>query len=143
MGNREPFGGAAVPAPGSGSLRVIRPGRRAVVVAVGPMLDPVLAAVRDLDVTVAYTNTVRPFDAAGLRSLIDSAATATVILVEPYLAGTSAGVVSEAMATRPHRLRSLGVPRIELRRYGTPEDHARLYGLDAPGIRRSITEFLA
>ncbi len=125
-----------------GTLRVIRPGGRAVVIAVGPMLDPVLEAVRDLDVTVAYTNTVRPFDAAGLRSLADSAS-AVVALVEPYLAGASAGVVSEALATRPHRLLSLGVPRIELRRYGTPQDHARLYGLDAPGIRRSITEFLA
>jgi transketolase len=116
------------------------------VIAVGPMLDPVLDAVRDLDVAVAYTNTVRPFDAAGLRSLADSAAVATVVpvvLVEPYLAGTSAGVVSEALATRPHRLLGLGVPRVELRRYGTPEDHARLYGLDAAGIRRSITEFLA
>ena len=145
MANREPFGGTAVPAPvsGSGTLRVIRPGNRAVVIAVGPMLDPVLEAARDLDVAVAYTNTIRPFDTAGLRSLLDSATTETAVLVEPYLAGTSARVVSEALATRPHRLLSLGVPRIELRRYGTPEDHARLYGLDAPGIRRSISEFLA
>lgn len=143
MANREPFGGSAALVSGSGLLRVIRPGGRAVVIAVGPMLDPVLEAARDLDVAVAYTNTIRPFDGVGLRSLADSAATETVILVEPYLAGTSAGVASEALATRPHRLLSLGVPRIELRRYGTPQDHARLYGLDASGIRRSITEFLA
>jgi transketolase len=142
MANREPFGGGTVPATGSGSLRLVRQGSRAVVIAVGPMLDPVLQAAHDLAVAVAYTNTIRPFDAAGLRSLVDSAATDAVILVEPYLAGTSASVVSEALATRPHKLLSLGVPRIELRRYGTPEDHARLYGLDASGIRRSITEFL-
>src|SRR5580700_7338185 len=42
-------------------LQVVRPGHSAVVVAVGPMLSPVLAAVEDLDVTVAYTTTVRPF----------------------------------------------------------------------------------
>ena len=136
MANREPFGGA-------GTLRVVLSGSRATVIAVGPMLDPVLEAAHGLDVTVAYTSTVRPLDAAGLRSLVGSSATATVILVEPYLAGTSAGAVSEALGTRPHRLLSLGVPRIELRRYGTPQDHARRYGLDAPGVRRSITEFLA
>src|SRR5438034_2389230 len=54
--------------PVSASLQVERQGRRALVVAVGPMLSPVLDAVADLDVTVAYATTVRPFDAAGLRS---------------------------------------------------------------------------
>jgi transketolase len=29
-----------------------------------------------------------------------------------------------------------------LRRYGTPGDHARMQGLDAAGIRRSVTGFL-
>ena len=121
-------------------LQVVRRGRSGLVIAVGPMLDPVLDAVAGLDVTVAYATTVRPFDALGLRTL---AASPGVVLVEPYLAGTSAHVVSEALAGRAHRLLSLGVPRAELRRYGTPADHAALYGLDAAGIRRSVTEFLA
>jgi transketolase len=121
-------------------LQVVRSGRRAVVVAVGPMLDPVLDAVGDLDVTVAYTTTVRPFDAEGLRSL--EASSGAVVLVEPYLAGTSAFHASQALASRPHRLLSLGVQRGELRRYGTPADHAALHGLDAAGIRRSVSRFL-
>ena len=121
-------------------LQVVRSGRRAVVVAVGPMLSPVLDAVGDLDVSVAYATTVRPFDAVGLRSL--EAGSGAVVLVEPYLAGTSAFAVASALASRPHRLLSLGVPRGELRRYGTPADHAAAYGLDASGIRRSVTGFL-
>jgi len=121
-------------------LQVVRSGRRAVVVAVGPLLDPVLDAVGDLDVTVAYATTVRPFDVEGLRSL--EAGSGAVVLVEPYLAGTSAFAVSSALASRPHRLLSLGVPRGELRRYGTPADHAGWHGLDAAGIRRSVTRFL-
>jgi transketolase len=121
-------------------LQVVRSGRRAVVVAVGPMLSPVLDAVADLDVTVAYATTVRPFDAEGLRSLWGPSG--AVVLVEPYLAGTSASEVSSALASRPHRLLSLGVPRGELRRYGTPADHAGWHGLDAAGIRRSVTRFL-
>jgi transketolase len=126
--------------PVSASLQVIRPGRRAVVVAVGPMLSPVLEAVADLDVTVAYATTVRPFDAVGLRSA--EAGSGAVVLVEPYLAGTSSHAVSSALASRPHRLLSLGVPRTELRQYGTPADHAVAYGLDAAGIRRSVTRFI-
>jgi transketolase len=121
-------------------LQVVRSGRVAVVVAVGPMLSPVLDAVGDLDVTVAYTTSVRPFDGEGLRSLVSSGS--AVVLVEPYLAGTSAFAVSSALAGRTHRLLSLGVGRSELRRYGTPSYHAALHGLDAVGIRRSVTDFL-
>ena len=125
--------------PVSPLLQVIRAGLSGLVIAVGPMLDPVLDAVAGLDVTVAYATTVRPFDAAGVRSLAGSGA---VVLVEPYLAGTSAHEVSLALAERPHRLLSLGVPRAELRRYGTPADHAAGAGLDGAGIRRSVTEFV-
>lgn len=119
-------------------LQTIRQGGRAAVVAVGPMLDTVLAAVEGLDVTVAYTNTPRPFDVRGLRALGHS----DVVLVEPYLAGTSSGVVSDALRDVPHRLLSLGVVRTDLHRYGSPKDHARWHGLDPAGVRRSISGFL-
>jgi hypothetical protein len=52
-------------------------------------------------------------------------------------------VLRPAPAGRPHRLLSLGVRELESRRYGTPADHARMQGLDAAGIRRSVLEFLA
>jgi len=134
----------ARPAATSGALDVVRRGERAVVVAVGPMLDPVLRATADLDVSVAYAATVRPFDLAGLRQLAEVTARGVVdvVLVEPYLAGTSSRLVAEALVDRPHRLLPLGVGRIELRRYGTPEDHDALYGLDPAGLRRSIVDFL-
>jgi transketolase len=127
------------PAEPDGRLDVVRRGGRAVVLAVGPMLDPVLAATSGLDVTVAYATTVRPLDTAGLREL---ATADTVVLVEPYLAGTSGRLVDEALADRPHRTLGLGVGRVDLRRYGTPAEHQAAHGLDAAGLRRSITDFL-
>ncbi len=120
-------------------LRPVRHGSGALVVAVGPMLAPVLEATRGLDVTVAYTHTPRPFDTAGLRAL---AASANVALVEPYLAGTSAHVIGEALSDRPHRLLSLGVGRVDLHAYGTPADHARHHGLDPAGLRAALTAWL-
>jgi transketolase len=118
-------------------LRVLKRGGP-LIVAVGPMLDPVLEATRDLDVTVAYTNTPRPFDAEGLRLLAEG----EVVLVEPYLAGTSARLVSEALSGVPHRALHLGVGRAEIRRYGSWRDHARAHSLDAAGLRASISAFL-
>jgi transketolase len=121
-----------------GRFHVVRRGRLATVVAVGPMLDPVLDAVRGLDVTVLYANTVRPFDGPGLREALRDP---VVVLVEPYLAGTSSRLVSDALADLPHRLLGLGVPAEELRRYGRPEEHLAAHGLDPAGLRRSIEGF--
>ncbi|MFI9816446.1 transketolase family protein [Saccharothrix variisporea] len=112
----------------------VRRGSGGVVVAVGPVLDRVLEATADLDVTVLYATTIRPFDGAGLRAAV-AASRPDVLLVEPYLEGTSAHLVSEALSDIPHRLRSLGVRRdAELRAYGTPEDHDAAHDLDALGI---------
>ncbi|MFS4095442.1 transketolase family protein [Streptomyces sp. AF1A] len=121
-------------------LVTLREGRSGVVVAVGPMLDAVLAATEGLDVTVLYATTVRPFDAAGLRRATATART-DVVLVEPYLAGISTGAVAEALSDMPHRVLGLGVGRRELRRYGTIEDHVAAHGLDATSLRRRIGEF--
>ena len=85
-------------------------------------------------------STVRPFDSAGLRA---AARGTDVVLVEPYLAGTSAAEVAAALADRPHRLLALGVANEEIRRYGAGPEHRALHGLDAAGIRRSIAAFLA
>ena len=66
----------------------------------------------------------------------------SVAIVEPYLEGTSAAVVSRALADRPHRLLSIGVPNIEYRQYGTPENHAHAHGLDPEGLRARIEGWL-
>jgi transketolase len=121
-------------------FHVVRRGAGATVIALGPVLDAALAATEGLDLTVLYAHTVRPFDARGLRAAL---ATPDVVLVEPWLAGTSAHVVGDSLRDLPHRLLSLGVGREELRRYGTPADHIAAHGLDAAGIRRSLDGFLS
>ncbi|WP_037369958.1 transketolase family protein [Amycolatopsis orientalis] len=127
-------------------LQTIRQGTRGVVLAVGPMLDRVLRATESMDVTVLYASTVRPFDAEGLRAAVAEAAGATgvadVALVEPYLKGTSAHCVADALVDRPHRLLNLGVRRdAEVRIYGTLADHDLVHGLDAGSIELSLKEF--
>ena len=130
----------AHPHPGPG-ITALRHGGAATVLAVGPVLEPVLAATAGLDVTVAYTNTPRPFDAAGLRALVGRTGGADVVLVEPYLAGTSAWCVAAALTGTPHRLLALGVGRADPRRYGEVTDHDRVHGLDPAGLRAAVSGF--
>lgn len=130
----------ALPVDGA-RFSTVREGRSGVVVAVGPMLDAVLTATEGLDVTVLYATTVRPFDAAALRRATRTAGT-DVVLVEPYLAGTSTTAANDALADVPHRVLGLGVGRAELRRYGTVEEHITAHGLDARTLRERIAGFV-
>ncbi|MEU2689794.1 transketolase [Streptomyces hygroscopicus] len=156
-----------------GRFLTVREGRGGVVIAVGPMLDNVLAAVEGLDVTVLYATTVRPFDERTLRAATaagagagsgaagasaagtgagtgaapastgaGTGAAADVVIVEPYLAGTSTGAVNDTLADRPHRVLGLGIPRRELRRYGTIDEHLAGQGLDPASLRERIAGFL-
>lgn len=121
-----------------GLFQPLRHGTSGTVLAVGPMADRVLEATEGLDVTVLYAATVRPFDAATLRATLSAP---DVVLVEPYLEGTSVAEVDRALADRRHRVLGLGVRHDELRRYGTVAEHDVLHGLDVTGLRRSITGF--
>lgn len=112
-----------------GRAVVIRNGLEATVVAIGPMLGPVLEAIGDADVTVLYYATVAPFDGAALRERPSSA---KVLLVEPYYRGGLAGEITEAMWPHPVLLRSLGVPRRFLHEYGSRSEHDLSIGL-VPG----------
>jgi transketolase len=129
--------------PADGRLHLVHDGDpdAPLVLAVGPMLDVVLAATADLPVRVAYTATPHPLDAVGLRMLLGAAETLAV--VEPYLAGTGAAEVAAALADRATRTLYVGVPRdAELRRYGTPAEHAAAHGLDVAGVRARLGALL-
>jgi transketolase len=125
-----------------GRLDVVRraPGR-AVVVAVGPMLDRTVEAVSGLDVSVAYCTTVAPFDGAALRDLAGEEP--RVLLVEPYHSGGLVGDVVAAVAPRAVRVEAVGVPHAITDGYGSAEDHDRANGLTAGAIRARVEAFLA
>ena len=112
-----------VPGP-AGRFHVVRRGSGPTVVAVGPMLSATLAATEGLDATVLYANVVRPFDRGPCGRW---SGRSEVVLVEPYLAGTSSRLVSDTFADVPHRLLALGV-RAEgaaLRPAGGPHRRSR------------------
>jgi transketolase len=123
-----------------GRLTLVKRGPRGTVIAVGPLLDATIQATADLDVTVLYATTVRPFDAGTLRSTLGAP---DVVLVEPYLAGTSSAEVSRALSGVRHRVLGLGVANEEHRHYGNWAEHNAAHGLDSRGLRTRIGAFLA
>lgn len=108
----------------------------ATLLVVGPGADEALAAVDGLDATVLYTATPNPLDADALSAKVRGD---DLVIIEPYLAGTSVGRVADALSHRPMRIRSHGVRQPEVGHYGRPSDHRRFHGLDARGIREFVT----
>jgi len=114
------------------------------VIAVGPTVAAVEEATRGLDVSVLQMTAVRPFPAQALRRRVfELSGDADVVLVEPYLAGSSAHDVAAALVDVRHRLLSLGVGRRDLHRYGSAGDHDVAHGLDAASLRVAIGDFVA
>jgi transketolase len=123
----------------AGRLLRLRTGTRGTVIAVGPMLDRVVEAVTDMDVTLLYGSSIRPFDSG---TLLASVGVPAVVVIEPYLAGTSILAVTRALAHIPHRTLGLGVRKVDLHRYGSVQDHDRAHGLDAQSLKDQIGAFL-
>jgi transketolase len=121
---------------GPGRIEVLRRGADATVLAFGPMLDRTVTACEGLDVTIAYTTSLRPFDAEGLVAIAGEAP--VLVTVEPFYEGTAAPVVTAALIDQPMRYVSIGVPRAFIHAYGSSEDLDADVGLDSAGIRRSV-----
>ena len=122
-----------------GKLSVLKQGHSATIVAVGPMLTPVLSAVEDMDVTVLYCTTVAPFDSETLRHASQSS---DIVVGEPYYTGVLVPDISVAMQHMPTRIEAIGVPHELLTHYGTPEQHDEALGLTPHHIRARIQRFL-
>ena len=122
-----------------GEMLIVKRGKQATVIAVGPMLAAVLSAVEEMDVTVLYCTTVAPFDAETLRATSESN---NIIIVEPYYEGVLVPDVCKAMKQVPIRVEAIGVPHKVLSHYGQPEQHDEELGLTPAGIRHRIEQFL-
>ena len=115
---------------------MIRRGGGPTVVAFGPMLTRALEATAHLDATVVYATSLEPFDGATLRELAGDAP--DVVVVEPWYEGTAAAVISPVFADVAARVRSIGVPRRFIHRYGTWQELDAALGMDATGIRARL-----
>jgi transketolase len=118
----------------------VRELRGEVVIAVGPMLDNVLAATEGLDVTVLYATSVRPFDDAAVRRAAGDRP--DVVIVEPYLAGTSTAAANDAGGHPAPGARPGRWPRWTAT-VRPIDEHLAGHGLDPKSLHERIAGFLS
>ena len=116
-----------------GKNLVLREGDDLTIVAVGPMLQSVLDATEDLDVTIIYCTTIKPFDASYFEELKDK-----VVIIEPYYSGPILNNIEQTLNGLNGNYTNIGVPNEFIRKYGIKEDIDSMIGLDTASLRTKI-----
>lgn len=122
-----------------GKANVIKKGRLATIVVVGPLLDKAVEASKNLDVTILYYTTISPFD---FKTLKNNCPSGKILLCEPYYSGALATDIITALSPKPIRLEFVGVPKTFLTNYGTAEQHDESLKLTPDGIRAEIKKLI-
>ena len=117
---------------GKGNL--IKHGNLATVIAVGPMLDPVIEASEDLDVCILYYNTISPFDSA----LLECAKNNKFIICEPYYSSRITHDIIQHYEYKSLQIKNISMPVNFIRTNGSVEDHDMSFGFDRLSIRETI-----
>lgn len=122
-----------------GKANVIKKGSAATVIAVGSMLNKVMNAVSDLDVTLLYYTSVAPFD---YDTLVNNLSGNKLIIVEPYYSGAVAKAVMEYSEPINAFLYNIGIPKTDLTTYGSRDDIDSVLGLTQEAVSRRIRNIL-
>ncbi|KKR46095.1 MAG: hypothetical protein UT81_C0002G0006 [Parcubacteria group bacterium GW2011_GWA2_40_14] len=121
-----------------GKANVIKKGKLATVIAVGPLLDKVISATLNLDVTVIYLTTLRPFDTETVRKNIVGN---KVLICEPYYSGAITSNIINS-SKNPLKIDLLGIPHEFLTNYGKMEEHDEYIGFTEKEIEKRVKKLI-
>lgn len=121
-----------------GKANVIKRGKKATIIAISIMLDTVMEACSDEDVTVLYYTTLEPFD---YKTLTENCETSNVLIVEPEYEGSLLHDVNKALSGRKIEIKNVAFPREIFRNYGTYTEKMDYYGLNVRQVKKRLHEF--
>lgn len=121
-----------------GKVNIIKKGQFGTIIVVGPLLDKVINAAKNIDVTIIYLTTLRPLDTESLKINI---AGNKILICEPYYSGAITEDILR-LSNKPVKIDFLGVPKKFLDNYGTVEDHDKYIGFTEAGIRNRIIKLI-
>lgn len=122
-----------------GKAKVIKKGSKATVIAISVMLDAVIDACKDDDVTILYYTTLEPFDK---KTLADNCESNNVLVCEPHFVGSLLYDIHESLPDRALKIKNIGLPREIFRNYGTYQEKMEYYGLTVKNIKETLDKLI-
>jgi len=117
-----------------GKANVIKKGPLGTIIAVGPMLEMVLNAVGDMDVTILYYSTVAPFDK---NTLIENMTGNQMLVCEPYYEGALDYEITESL-NQPIKIMHVGIPHEFCSHYGNTIENYQAMGITIENIQAKV-----
>lgn len=114
----------------------VKEGKDLVVIAVGPILNKVLEASKDLDITIIYCTTVKPFDFSSIEIFLSQ----KILIVEPYYSSPVLTNILRSESKLSGDFSAIGVPNTFIDKYGTKDEIDEMLELDVKSIRKKIIE---
>lgn len=119
-----------------GKANVIKKGKKATIICFGNLLDNVMEASKDLDVTILYYSTLIPFDYKTLSDNYNK----IIITCEPFYQGSLNYQINEALQDKYYKLKNIGIKREFLTNYGIKEQHDKHQGLDVKSLTNKLKD---
>ena len=107
-----------------------------VIIAVGAVLQAVLEASFDLDVTIIYCTTIKPFDFSSIKRFLSK----KILIVEPYYSGPILTNIHRELDNIMGNFSMIGVPNNFINKYGSKDEIDKMIGLDSKTIKSRIIE---
>lgn len=122
-----------------GKASIIKKGHYATVIAIGNMLDLVVEACKDLDVTILYYTTIKPFD---YETLDQNLHNGKILLCEPYYNGASTYDITKNLFPQRLLIDYIGIEHKFLNKYGKKDEHDESLGITIKNIREKVLRLI-
>lgn len=116
-----------------GKANVIKRGRQATVIAIGPMLELAMRALQDEDVTILYYTTVCPFDVGTLHKNLTNE---RILLMEPSYQAGIMPIISKALCGNMVKTEFVGYPLEFITNHGYVVENSEMYDLTTEAVKR-------
>lgn len=118
---------------------IVKKGKKATVIVVGPLLDKVIEATKNLSVTILYYTTVLPFDS---KTLIENNNQNKILICQPFYSGILTTLVASAFNNQKIMINEISIPKKFSNHYGTGKDQEINAGFTETNIRSKVKKII-
>jgi transketolase len=122
-----------------GKANLLQKGNKAIIIAIGPVLNYLLKFINKYDVTLIYYTTLRPFDEKILKNIKKSSN--KILIVEPFYTGSINHKVYENINDKV-LIKNISIPKVFLNNYGTKKENDDNLGYNSKIIEKEVIKLL-